>query len=235
MIDLHTHSLFSDGVLIPAELVQRARTKGYEALAITDHADPSNLDWIISRIVRFCEDFNKKSDFKVVPGIELTHVAPETISSLTQEARKLGAKVVVVHGETIVEPVQAGTNRAALEAGVDILAHPGLISKTEVLLAREKGTLLEISYRKGHCLTNGHVAKLAKDVGAALILNTDAHGTEDLIDPIQALRVVLGAGLIEADWEEMQSNARNLLERIFTQKNDTPPLKSTGPSSANMR
>jgi len=235
MIDLHTHSLFSDGVLIPAELVQRARTKGYEALAITDHADPSNLDWIISRIVRFCEDFNKKSDFKVVPGIELTHVAPETISSLTQEARKLGAKVVVVHGETIVEPVQAGTNRAALEAGVDILAHPGLISKTEVLLAREKGTLLEVSYRKGHCLTNGHVAKLAKDVGAALILNTDAHGTEDLIDPIQALRVVLGAGLIEADWEEMQSNARNLLERIFTQKNDTPPLKSTGPSSANMR
>ena len=216
MIDLHTHSLFSDGVLIPAELVQRARTKGYEALAITDHVDPSNLDWIISRIVRFCEDFNKKSDFKVVPGIELTHVAPETISSLTQEARKLGAKVVVVHGETIVEPVQAGTNRAALEAGVDILAHPGLISKTEVLLAREKGTLLEISYRKGHCLTNGHVAKLAKDVGAALILNTDAHGTEDLIDPIQALRVVLGAGLIEADWEEMQSNARNLLERIFT-------------------
>jgi len=154
----------------------------------------------------------------VVPGIELTHVAPETISSLTQEARKLGAKVVVVHGETIVEPVQSGTNRAALEAGVDILAHPGLISKTEVLLAREKGTLLEISSRKGHCLTNGHVAKLAKDVGAALILNTDAHAPEDLIDPIQALRVVLGAGLIEADWEEMQSNARNLLERIFTQK-----------------
>ncbi len=216
MIDLHTHSLFSDGVLIPAELVQRARTKGYEALAITDHADRSNLDWIISRIVRFCEDFKKKSDFKVVPGIELTHVEPETIFTLTQEARKLGAKVVVVHGETIVEPVQSGTNRAALEAGVDILAHPGLISKTEVLLAKEKGTLLEISSRKGHCLTNGHVAKLAKDVGSALILNTDAHAPEDLIDPIQALRVVLGAGLTEADWEEMKNNARNLLERIFT-------------------
>ena len=216
MIDLHTHSLFSDGILIPAELVQRAKAKGYEALAITDHADRSNLDWIISRIVRFCEDFKKKSDFKVVPGIELTHVAPETIFTLSSEARKLGAKVVVVHGETIVEPVQPGTNRAALEAGVDILAHPGLLSKTEVLLAKEKGTLLEISSRKGHCLTNGHVAKLAKDVGAALILNTDAHAPEDLIDPIQALRVVLGAGLTEADWEEMKNNARNLLERIFT-------------------
>ena len=218
MIDLHTHSLFSDGVLIPAELVQRAKTKGYEALAITDHADRSNLDWIISRIVRFCEDFKKKSNFQVIPGIELTHVEPETIFPLTQEARKLGAKVVVVHGETIVEPVQPGTNRAALEAGVDILAHPGLISKTEVLLAKDKGTLLEISARRGHCLTNGHVAKLAKEVGTPLILNTDAHAPEDLIDPTQALRVVLGAGLIEADWEEMQSNARNLLGRILTEK-----------------
>jgi len=218
MIDLHTHSLFSDGVLIPAELVQRAKAKGYEALAITDHADRSNLDWIIPRIVCFCEDFKKKSDFKVVPGIELTHVAPETIFSLTQEARKLGAKVVAVHGETIVEPVQPGTNRAALEAGVDILAHPGLISKTEVLLAKDKGILLEISSRKGHCLTNGHVAKLAKDVGTPLILNTDAHAPEDLIDHTQALRVVLGAGLTEADWEEMKNNARNLLGRIFTKK-----------------
>ena len=216
MIDLHTHSLFSDGVLIPAELVQRAKAKGYEALAITDHADRSNLDWIISRIVRFCEDFKKKSDFRVVPGIELTHIEPETIFTLTQEARKLGAKVVVVHGETIVEPVQSGTNRAALEAGVDILAHPGLISRTEVLLAREKGIFLEISSRKGHCLTNGHVAKLAKDVGTPLILNTDAHVPEDLIDATQALRVVLGAGLTEADWEEMKNNTRNLLRRIFT-------------------
>jgi putative hydrolase len=218
MIDLHTHSLFSDGVLIPAELVQRAKAKGYEALAITDHADRSNLDWIISRIVLFCEDFKKKSNFQVIPGIELTHVEPETIFPLTQEARKLGAKVIVVHGETIVEPVQPGTNRAALEAGVDILAHPGLISKTEVLLAKDKGTLLEISARKGHCLTNGHVARLAKDVGAPLILDTDAHEPEDLIDSAQAHRVVLGAGLTEADWEAMQKNARNLVGRVLTEK-----------------
>jgi histidinol phosphatase-like PHP family hydrolase len=204
MIDLHTHSLFSDGVLVPAELVQRAKAKGYEALAITDHADHSNLDWIIPRLVRFCEDFKKKTDIRVLPGIELTHVLPESIIPLTQEARTLGAKIIVVHGETIVEPVPPGTNQAALEAGVDILAHPGLISKADVLLAREKGILLEISARRGHSLTNGHVAKLAKEVGAPLILDTDAHEPEDLIDDYQALRVVCGAGLSEMDWENMQ-------------------------------
>lgn len=218
MIDLHTHSLFSDGVLIPAELVQRAKAKGYEALAITDHADCSNIDWIIARLVRFCEDFKNKSDIKVVPGIELTHVLPEAIFPLTQEARKLGAKVVVVHGETIVEPVPPGTNRAALEAGVDILAHPGLISRTEVLLAREKGILLEISARKGHSLTNGLVARLAKDAGAPLILNTDAHEPEDLIDDARALRVVLGAGLMEDDWNIMQKNAEDLVGKILSEK-----------------
>ena len=218
MIDLHMHSLFSDGVLIPAELVQRARAKGYEGMAITDHADNSNLDWIVPCIVRFCEAFKKKNDFRVVPGIELTHVEPETISPLTREARKLGAQLVVVHGETIVEPVPSGTNRAALEASVDILAHPGLITQAEVLLAKEKEILLEISSRKGHCLTNGHVAKLAKNIGASLILNTDAHSPEDLIDSTQALRVVLGAGLTEADWEEMQKNTRNFLGRISAEK-----------------
>ena len=41
MIDLHMHSTFSDGELIPAEVVSRALHAGYTHLAITDHADPS--------------------------------------------------------------------------------------------------------------------------------------------------------------------------------------------------
>jgi histidinol phosphatase-like PHP family hydrolase len=217
MIDLHTHSLFSDGELIPAELVRRARDKGYEGIAITDHADSSNLDWIIPRLVRFCENLKKEDNFRVVPGIELTHVDPESISLLTRESRKLGAKLVIVHGETIVEPVSPGTNRAALEAGVNILAHPGLITDEEALLAKDKGILLEISSRKGHSLTNGHVARLAKKFDALLIFDTDAHSPGDLIDSFQARRVVLGAGLSDDDWKDMRNNARNLLRKIFPQ------------------
>ena len=55
MIDLHTHSIFSDGELIPSELVRRARIKGYRAIAITDHGDASNLDFIIPRVAGICE------------------------------------------------------------------------------------------------------------------------------------------------------------------------------------
>jgi putative hydrolase len=211
VIDLHTHSIFSDGVLIPSELVRRAEALGIRAIGITDHCDASNLDFIIPRIVAVCRELNRVNRIRAVPGIELTHVPPAQIASLAEQARSNGAQIVVVHGETIVEPVCPGTNRAALEADIDILAHPGLISEEEVGMAAEKGIFLEISARKGHSLTNGHVAKLASKHGAELVLNTDTHEPSDLITVQQARRVALGAALSQDDFDRMQKNAESLL------------------------
>ena len=211
MIDLHTHSIFSDGVLIPSELVRRAEVLGIKTIGITDHADASNLDFIIPRIVAVAGRLNRVNHIKTVPGIELTHIPPSQIGTLAEQARSLGAKIVVVHGETIAEPVVPGTNQAALSADIDILAHPGLISEEEAVMAAEKGILLEISARKGHSLTNGHVAKLARKNGAELVLNTDAHEPSDLITEQQARQIVLGAGLSQDDFERMQKNAESLI------------------------
>ncbi|MDO9565684.1 MAG: histidinol phosphate phosphatase domain-containing protein [Candidatus Desulfaltia sp.] len=207
MIDLHTHSIFSDGALIPSELVRRAEFAGLKGIAITDHGDLSNLDLIIPRIVAIAEELNSVVKIKVIPGIEITHVHPSLIANNVRKARSLGAKIIIVHGETIVEPVVAGTNKAALEADIDILAHPGMISEEEVLTAKEKGIFLEISARKGHSLTNGHVAKLAGKIGAKLVINSDTHDPGDLIDKSMARRIVCGAGLTENDFEIMQENA----------------------------
>ncbi|NVM57545.1 MAG: histidinol phosphate phosphatase domain-containing protein [Desulfobacterales bacterium] len=211
MIDLHTHSIFSDGVLVPSELVRRAEVLGIKAIGITDHADASNLDFIIPRIVAVSEKLNRVHHIKTVPGIELTHVPPSQIGPLAEQAHFLGAKIVVVHGETIAEPVISGTNRAALVAHIDILAHPGLISEEEVVMAAEKGIFLEITARKGHSLTNGHVAKLARKHGAELVLNSDAHEPGDLMTEQWARQIALGAGLSEKDFERMQKNAESLL------------------------
>ena len=214
MIDLHTHTIFSDGELLPSELVRRAEDIGYEAIALTDHADSSNLDWIIPRLVRVCRDCNRFRKIRAIPGIELTHLPPELIAPMVGEARGLGAQIVVVHGETVVEPVPSGTNREAIEAGADILAHPGLITEEEVLRAKEKKVLLEISGRKGHSLGNGHVARLAKKMGARLVLNTDTHSPDNLITWNFALKVVRGAGLEAEDLERMRENSRGLLSRL---------------------
>ncbi len=195
MFDVHCHSLFSDGELLPSELVRRLEVKGYDAIAISDHADESNFDLIIERISRVAQEINRFSATKLIAGIELTHVHPERIASLTEQARKLGAKVVVCHGETLVEPVIPGTNRAAIEAGVDVLAHPGLISEEDVALAAARGVRLELSARKGHGITNGHVCRLARRLGAQLIVNSDAHAPGDFMEPGFARAVASGAGL----------------------------------------
>ena len=211
MIDLHTHTFFSDGVLVPSELVRRAEYKGLEAIGITDHGDLSNIDFIIPRIVLVAEQLNQVMNIRVIPGIELTHVPPSQIAMAAIKSRDLGAKLVIVHGETLVEPVAPGTNHAALHADIDILAHPGLIEESDVLLAKEKGIFLEITARKGHSLSNGHVAALAMRHGAGLVINTDSHAPGDLIDDGFAKKVILGAGLREDAFLVMQKNAKRFV------------------------
>jgi len=126
----------------------------------------------------------------------------------------LGAKLIVMHGETIAEPVAPGTNRAAIESRVDILAHPGLISEEEVEMAKKNSVYLEITSRKGHSLTNGWVAKISKKIGAKLIINTDTHSPDDLIDDDEAKRIILGAGLSESDFNAIILNSKELLNRV---------------------
>ncbi len=212
MYDLHTHSLLSDGMLLPSEIAVRYEALGFRAIAITDHADSSNLDWVIPRVAQVCRDLNAYWQIRAIPGVELTHIPPDLISPLTLRARALGAQIVLVHGETVVEPVPPGTNQRAIAAGVDILAHPGLITEEEVIQAREKRVFLEITARKGHSLTNGHVARLAQKVGASLVFNTDAHAPDDLILRDNALKITRGAGLTAEDFEQMLENAREILE-----------------------
>jgi histidinol phosphatase-like PHP family hydrolase len=219
MIDLHTHSLFSDGVLVPSELVRRAVMKGYEVIAITDHADSSNLDFAIPRVAAACRELSRRWKITALPGIELTHIPPETFAELTDRARSLGAAVVVAHGETLVEPVHPGTNRAAIEARVDILAHPGLITKDEAELAAKNGVCLEISSRKGHSLSNGHVARLAVSVGARLVIDTDTHEPGDLITDEFAESVLLGAGLDRERIAEVFKNSRELASKAKSRLN----------------
>lgn len=60
--DMHIHTVFSDGVLTPEEVVDRWQSEGKEVIAITDH------DGIGGSIVAV--DYAKDKDIKVVPGIE---------------------------------------------------------------------------------------------------------------------------------------------------------------------
>ncbi len=212
--DLHSHTLFSDGVLVPAEHVRRAQMTGYAGLAITDHCDYTNVEHLVKNLLAVKEQ--ERDGIDVYVGAELTHVPPAKIDALAVKAKKLGAEFVVVHGETLVEPVEEGTNHAAVESEhVDVLAHPGLLSPEDAAIAAENGVALELSTRAGHCLANGHVASLARKAGALLLLNTDAHGPGDFVGQGQAYRVARGAGLTEKEAAKVVcDNPREFLKRL---------------------
>ena len=64
---------------------------------------------VIPRLARVAAELGEAWGITVLPGIELTHIPPAMIADAAREARSLGARIVVCHGETIVEPVAAGT------------------------------------------------------------------------------------------------------------------------------
>ena len=216
MYDFHTHTFLSDGVLSPIELIRRALVRGYKAMAGTDQVGVGNLEFVIKTLVKDCAQATERWDILALPGVEITHVPKDDIDMVARAAKRLGAKLVTVHGETIVEPVESGTNEAAVRSGaVDILAHPGLITYDDARLAAENGVYLEVSARKGHSLTNGHVVKVARHAGAYTVLDSDAHEPDDLLTEELAQSIAKGAGLTDEEAHALlQLNPQNLLARL---------------------
>lgn len=215
MIDLHMHSLLSDGVLLPSELARRCEVMGFKAIAVTDHVDSSNIQTVVPNIVKACNEINKYWKIRIIPGLEITHTPVEIINDLAKEGRGLGAKIVILHGETIVEPVLKGTNHAGVLADIDILAHPGIIEEEDAQIASEKNIYLEISGRKGHSFTNGHVVKMAQKTGAALIFNSDSHTPSDLLSKGVAVKIIRGTGVSSKEVENIFENSQRLVDKLL--------------------
>jgi putative hydrolase len=208
-IEFHTHTTLSDGELIPCELIRRAQVLDHEAIAITDHVDFSNINFVINSMKKVIDEIQ---DIIVLLGVEITHVQPEKIPKLVYKAKRLGAQIVLVHGETPLEPVAPGTNHmAASLEDVNVIAHPGLITNEDAELAHKNGIFLELTTRCGHNITNGHVAK----VGTDLLVNTDSHSI-DLISYNYANIVARGAGLnVTSAARVINENPRTLLNNVL--------------------
>ncbi len=214
--DFHTHTFHSDGVLSPVELIHRAFVQGYTAIGVTDHVATGSLKRIIEEVNEDCELARKHLDIIAIPGVELTHVPPGAISDAAKKAKELGAWIVVVHGETTIEPVPPGTNLAAVKSPfVDILAHPGLITPEEVAIARDNGVFLELSSRRGHSTTNFHVASLSNNTGVKLLVDSDAHTEDDLLTKERTIEILTLAN-VPSDQHKLilEQNPLLLLEKI---------------------
>jgi putative hydrolase len=212
--DFHAHSFLSDGGDSPTGMWTEGRRIGHRVLALTDHLsldDPAPLLRRLHREARAWEG----DPFVPLVGVELTLLPPRKIAGIARAARRAGAEIVIVHGETLAEHVPEGTNRAAIESGlVDVLAHPGLLTPEEAQLAKDHSVALEISARKGHSLGNGLVAQVARAVGAELVVDSDAHAPEQLVPAVDARRIALGAGIPEKELDRvLEGNPKSILRR----------------------
>jgi histidinol phosphatase-like PHP family hydrolase len=131
---------------------------------------------------------------------------------MVKYCRKKGIKIIIGHGQTTAEPVFQGTNRAAIEADIDILAHPGYISDDDAKLAKDRGIFLEITSREGHNRTNAFVVKQALKFKAKMILSHDSHNPEDIISPAQLKKVGIKAGLTAGQIASIYKDTAKFLE-----------------------
>ncbi len=214
--DFHTHTFLSDGELSPIELVRRALALGYKAIGISDHVAFGTTSRVLPQLAEDCARATREWDITAVAGVELTHVPANLVDEAARHARDQGAQLVVVHGETIVEPVEGGTNMAAVASShVDVLAHPGLMTVEEAQVAAKNDVFIEISARRGHSLTNGLVVRTTLAHGARLIVDSDAHAPQDLLTEEMARRIALGAGVEARDLDTvLQTNPLALLTRL---------------------
>ncbi|MCX6685857.1 MAG: histidinol phosphate phosphatase domain-containing protein [Methanoregula sp.] len=203
MYDLHTHTIHSDGDMLPIELIRRMAVLGYSTVAITDHVDTSNVRTVLAALEPVKESA-QLFGVTLLCGVEITHVPPAQIADLAQQAKDAGADIVIVHGETPVEPVAPGTNHATCTCRyVDVLAHPGIVTAEDARQAVKNNIALEITSRGGHNRTNGYVVQAAREAGCQIVVDSDAHSPHDLLDERARFLVAKGAGLSDAECRDV--------------------------------
>jgi len=214
-LDFHSHSYLSDGSTSATVMWYEAERLEHRALALTDHLSLEDPKPMLDRLHREAKAWDD-SPFEPIVGVELTYIPPRRIATVARAARRAGAEIVIVHGETTAENVAPGTNHAALESGlIDVLAHPGSLDPQDASLAKANSVVLEISARRGHSLCNGHVVRLALEAGADLVVDSDAHDPSQLIRMDAARRIALGAGLPETQLDRVLSHTpEQLVKRI---------------------
>ncbi len=212
--DFHSHTFLTDGRASATDMWQEADVLGHKALAVTDHVALEDPRPLLDRLRQEASAWEGE-DLTTLIGVEVTMVTPRKIPDVVRAARRAGAEIVIVHGETPSNPVPAGTNRVAVELNeVDVLAHPGFLTTEEAELAKAHDVILELTARALHMVTNGHVARTALEVGNDLVVDSDAHATDQLVSAHHARQVARGAGVPESALSRvLRETPQRLLKR----------------------
>lgn len=222
MTDFHImlHTAPQGAGLDAASALRYAALAGLRFAGLILASDGSDL----CRVAELAVQIRKLSLYANVEawaGVELRHIPPALLPDTVREARSAGASLVLVHGESIADQVEQGTNFAAIEAGADIIAHPGLIDAEAAAYAAEKGVALEFTSCPMHGLTNAYTAAMALRSGAPLVRGSAAARPEELTTRAFWPMIIKGAdAFIKAEnqynlTEYLRKSEESLVRRLM--------------------
>ncbi len=216
--DLHAHTTLSDGRNTLEEMAAAARTRGYAYLAITDHSashgfgDDVSAERLWRRIEEIREWNRGKRGFRLLAGSEVNIGLDGALDYPDDLVEALDWVVASVHTSfAISEAAMTERVLAAIEnPSVNCIGHltGRLIGRREpygidveavVEAAARSGTMLEINGNPNRRDLNEQHARLAKQAGVTIVLDTDAHGVETLDNMVYAVATARRAWLTAAD------------------------------------
>jgi DNA polymerase (family 10) len=216
--DLHSHTTLSDGRNTLAEMAAAGRERGYAYMAVTDHSashgfgDHVTAERLWERIGEVREWNKGKRGFRLLAGSEVNIGLDGSLDYPDDLLEALDWVLASVHTSFSVGD-EAMTERvlAAIEnPHVDCIGHltGRLIGRREpygidveavVEAAARAGTMLEINGNPNRRDLSEHHARLAKEAGATIVLNTDAHGVDTLGNMAYAVATARRAWLTASD------------------------------------
>jgi DNA polymerase (family 10) len=225
--DLHVHSNYSDGTSSLEELVEFARKMGYQYLGICDHSRSAKyaggleIDELRERN-REIDRINKSfKDFVLLKGAEVDILSDGQLDYPDEILRELDFVVASIHIWKKNEDATQRIIKAMENPYVTIIGHPTgrLIGQREgyhvdidtiIDKAVATKTFLEMNAYYERLDFNDINARKAKEKGALLVINTDAHHVGQL--PM----IRLGIGQARRAWLGPQDvvNTRNLSEVV---------------------
>lgn len=202
--DLHMHTVYSDGKLTIREMAEACKRRGHHYIVITDHsrslgiANGLSIERLLNQIKEVREVNDEMGDnFHIFAGTEMDIKADGTMDYPDEILAQLDFVIASLHVslQQTREQITQRLLNALNNPYVDMIGHPSsrlIPSREEVnadwdavlQAAVDTQTILEINANPARLDLKPELARLAKDKGILLAINTDAHDEAhlDLMD-----------------------------------------------------
>lgn len=197
--DLHLHTTYSDGKDDIEKIVEKAKSRGYHYIAITDHssslkvAGGLSVETLLSQVKRIKKINSQLQGIRVLSGAEVNIKQDGTLDFPDQILSQIDVVIAAVHTgfKQDEETITRRIIKAIRHPLVDILAHPSgrLLGEREACavdldkvlnVARDEGVWLEINSQPERLDLTDQWAMEAKKRGVKMVINTDAHSADSL-------------------------------------------------------